>query len=244
MPLGFGALTEFALTEHPEPGPVLRPPSAALVALNQPSAWPYVFMGGQQPYAPHLLPIGGITPITPTEPPPGHGDWPRHLKKKPVRPIWDRRPDPLPHEEHEEPALARQIAPDVAPKLPELGIGPPILARQIAPLDLPPEPVKAPARKKYQRRTSAKATLVEIEDLAASAFVSEPNRAHGGLRELDDGVSAQSSVRVDATALISERSDKSINRSIVRIELREDAEQVFARAEWSDDDIALMLLLN
>lgn len=189
---------------------------------------------------------------------PGHGDWPRHLKKK-VRPIWDRRPDPYPTpapapdgEETTTRAAPQQlVSSQQAPSAATGGENSPYLTRVLLP-DLPKPSKPTRKVKRAQARAEARA-LAETPVLAhgeladdldtGSALATASIAARADLVE-HDTASATASATHLATVLGIDEDEAVTLRSRARLEVGEENDTLSAEATWNDDEIALRLLLG
>lgn len=198
-----------------------------------------------------LLPTAGL-------PPGGHGDYPRFMpplddgakkKKKPVRPIWDRGPQPPPAVETLKSA-PEIVAPGSEPQA--LPSGPADISGLARLLD-PPAPIRVePPKRKARTETTAPAA---ITTLARCDFSEDADRGEGsgfvatyghGVLLDEDRASARGCVDIAGRGLLFDTdiglaSAASLIRA--RFEAREDPDVLIAHATWDDDDIALALLM-
>ena len=197
-----------------------------------------------QQYEARGLPI--IVPPTPdTTNLPGHGDWPRHVKKQKVRPVWDRRPDPISEGSPKTaaPAAAPIEAKAPAPQARNDGEGSPYLSRVLVPAEPPVVAQEKPAQKaKPLPRRKASVLADDVDSAAAYGTATVTARAE--FSDDEDASSGSVTATHQAFVLGIDWDESITRRARARIEVEEESDTLSAEASWNDDDIALGLLLG
>lgn len=144
-----------------------------------------------------------IPPAPETTNLPGHGDWPRHVKKPKVRPVWDRRPDPLPQTKEDPPP--EEGAPEHLPstaKAPHDGKDWPYITRVLVPT-AEPEVAAPKAQQRPRRVVTARAEIADLDiaEATATAAALPASIAHISLAEADDTLIATATWNDDEIAL-------------------------------------------